>query len=151
VPALKADQKVGVIGAGIMGAGIAQIAAAAGHPVFIYDVNPSAARRAIEGVDSALRRLVAKGKLADEDKSALISRITPCEDLGALSPASLVVEAIVEDLEVKRGVFRDLEDIVGEDAILASNTHRFRSPPLAAACAGPSAWSACTFSTRCRS
>jgi 3-hydroxybutyryl-CoA dehydrogenase len=105
-----------------MGAGIAQIAAAVGHPVFLYDVNPSAARRAIQDIGSALQRLVAKGKLAEEDRLALIGRITPCEDLGALSPASLVVEAIVEDLEVKRGVFRDLEDIVGEDAILASNT-----------------------------
>ncbi len=120
--ALRTDRRVGLIGAGTMGAGIAQVAAAAGHPVLLFDVEPDAARRAIQNIDSALQRLVAKGKLPDSDRVALIGRITPCEDLAAIGSASLVVEAIVEDLDVKRRVFGDLEEIVDGDAILASNT-----------------------------
>lgn len=120
--ALRTDRQVGLIGAGTMGAGIAQVAAAAGHPVLLFDVEPDAARRAIENIDSALQRLVAKGKLADSDRLTLIDRISPCEDLAALGSASLIVEAIVEDLDVKRRVFGDLEEIVDGDAILASNT-----------------------------
>lgn len=122
MPALGADQKVGVIGAGTMGAGIAQIAAAAGHSVLLFDVRPQAAQQAIEDIGAALRRLVGKGKLAEQDRSSLIDRITPCADLAALAPVGLVVEAIVEDLEVKRSVFGNLEEIVDDSAILASNT-----------------------------
>lgn len=122
MPALQTNRKVGVIGAGTMGAGIAQVAAAAGHPVLLFDVRPDAARGAIEGIGAALQRLVAKGKLAEADRLALTGRIAPCEDLAALGSAGLVIEAIVEDLDAKRGLFGTLEGIVGGDAILASNT-----------------------------
>ncbi len=105
-----------------MGAGIAQVAAAAGHPVLLFDVRPDAARRAIETIDGTLRRLVDKGKLEDRERSALVGRISACEDVAALAAAGLVVEAVVEDLAAKRSVFGELERIVDPDAILASNT-----------------------------
>jgi 3-hydroxybutyryl-CoA dehydrogenase len=105
-----------------MGAGIAQIAAAAGHPVLLFDVRPDAAGRALQNIDLALQRMVAKGKVTEADRRALTGRITPCDDLAALAAAGLVVEAVVEDLDVKRGVFAQLEGIVDGDAILASNT-----------------------------
>ncbi len=105
-----------------MGAGIAQVAAAAGHPVLLFDANSDAPPRAIQSIDAALHRQVEKGKLASADRSALIERITPVAELAGLAPAGLVVEAIVEDLEVKRDVFARLEGIIDGDGILASNT-----------------------------
>jgi 3-hydroxybutyryl-CoA dehydrogenase len=105
-----------------MGAGIAQIAAAAGHPVLLFDVRADAAADAVNRIDQALRRLVSKGQLAEAERLALIGRITPAQTLTALAPAALVIEAVVEDLETKRRVFTELEAVVSPSAILASNT-----------------------------
>src|SRR4051794_5712366 len=122
VEALRSDRAVAVVGAGTMGAGIAQVAAAAGHPVLLHDVREDAAERAIRGVAAALERRVAQGKLTAKAGAAIVGRITPCADLAELAPAGLVIEAIVEDLEAKRGLFRALEAVVGADAILATNS-----------------------------
>ncbi len=123
---------VAVVGCGAMGAGIAQVAAAAGHRVLMVDARAGAAAKAVQGVDDALGKLVAKGKMAEDDRAALVGRLQPVDGLADLAPARLVVEAIVEDLEVKRALFRDLEGIVAPDAILATNTSSLPVTAIAA-------------------
>ena len=111
-----------VIGAGIMGAGIAQVAAQAGHPVKLHDARPGAAAEAKGKLGATLDGLVAKGKLTAESAAATLARITPIEQLPQADGARIAIEAIVEDLAAKRALFRDLEALLGDDAILATNT-----------------------------
>lgn len=111
-----------VVGAGIMGAGIAQVAAQAGHRVMLFDMRVGAAVEAKDKLASNLQTLVAKGKLNREAVEQTLSRITAIASLQETASAGLVVEAIVENLDAKRGLFRELEQIVSSDCILASNT-----------------------------
>lgn len=111
---------VGVIGAGTMGAGIAQVAAVAGHPVLLFDVRENVAAKAIADIRKNVEKLVAKGKLPNDTAQSL--HVSACNSLQELGPAKLVVEAIVEDLTAKREVFGKLENIVAEDCLLATNT-----------------------------
>ncbi len=111
-----------VVGAGIMGAGIAQTAAQAGHPVFLFDMREGAAAAARDKLGSTLQGLVAKGRLAADAAEATLARITPVATLAEAGSAALVVEAIVENLEAKRGLFRELEGLLAETAVLATNT-----------------------------
>ncbi|MGQ3049216.1 MAG: 3-hydroxyacyl-CoA dehydrogenase NAD-binding domain-containing protein [Niveispirillum sp.] len=129
---------VGVVGAGTMGAGIAQVAATAGHQVFLYDARESAAQEASIRTAAQLRQLAAKGRIAAADAEAIAARIVPCAQLGQLAPAQLVIEAIVEDLEVKRALFVELEAIVAPTAVLASNTSSISITAIGAALARPS-------------
>ena len=115
-------QLVGIVGAGTMGAGIAQVAAAAGHPVRLLDVRPGAAAAAHAQIAAALSRLVEKGKLDARARSELLGRIVVVDALDDLSHASIVIEVIVEDLAAKQGLLRELENHVAADAVLASNT-----------------------------
>ena len=130
--ALEKSCVVAVIGAGAMGAGIAQVAAQAGHQVLLYDTRPGAAAQAIEGIDRQLGRLVEKGKISAEARQATVARLQPAEAIGDLAGAGLVIEAIVEKLEVKRELFRQLEVICSADCILASNTSSLSITSLAA-------------------
>ncbi|MGF6691476.1 3-hydroxybutyryl-CoA dehydrogenase [Metapseudomonas resinovorans] len=132
MPALHTSATVAVIGAGAMGAGIAQVAAQAGHPVKLYDNRPGASAQAIDGIDRQLGRLVEKNKLSAEARAATIARLQPVEAIEALANASLVIEAIVENLEVKRGLLRQLEALCSADCILASNTSSLSITSLAA-------------------
>ncbi|MDA8486293.1 3-hydroxyacyl-CoA dehydrogenase PaaC [Pseudomonas resinovorans] len=132
MPALHTSAPVAVIGAGAMGAGIAQVAAQAGHPVKLYDNRPGASAQAIDGIDRQLGRLVEKNKLTAEARAAIVARLQPVEAIEALADASLVIEAIVENLEVKRGLLRQLEDLCSADCILASNTSSLSITSLAA-------------------
>lgn len=111
-----------VVGAGIMGAGIAQIAAQAGHPVFLFDTKENAALEAKAKLASTFDGLVSKGKLDASAAKQALERIQPLSELDKASRAGLVVEAIIENLEVKRGLFKQLELLLGKDAILATNT-----------------------------
>lgn len=111
-----------VVGAGIMGAGIAQVAAQAGHSVMLFDMREGAAAEAKGKLTASLNALVAKGKLNAEAVAQTLSRIAAITTLQEAASAGLVVEAIVEKLDAKRGLFRDLEGIVGADCILATNT-----------------------------
>ncbi len=113
---------IAVIGAGIMGAGIAQVAAQAGHPVMLHDARPGAAADAKARLSAALEALVAKGKLTAEAAAATLVRITPIEQLQHAEGARVAIEAIVEDLAAKRALFRELEALLPADAILATNT-----------------------------
>jgi 3-hydroxybutyryl-CoA dehydrogenase len=130
--ALPRDAVVAVIGAGAMGSGIAQIAAQAGHRVLLQDTRAGAAADAKRSVAKTLESLASKGKLSAEAASAAGARIDPVADLSALSGAALVIEAIVEDLAVKRKLFAELESIVGDSAILATNTSSLSVTALAA-------------------
>jgi 3-hydroxybutyryl-CoA dehydrogenase len=111
-----------VVGAGIMGVGIAQVAAQAGHPVMLFDTRDGAAAEARDKLAKTLDTLVAKGKLPAEDAAQTLSRIEAIGSLGAAALARLVVEAIVENLAIKRGLFQQLEAIVAPDCVLATNT-----------------------------
>ncbi|MGI9154967.1 MAG: 3-hydroxyacyl-CoA dehydrogenase NAD-binding domain-containing protein, partial [Rubrivivax sp.] len=120
-----------VVGAGIMGAGIAQVAAQAGHAVQLFDTREGAAEQAKAKLAATLDGLVAKGKLAADAAAATLARISPISALEQAAGASLVVEAIVENLEVKRGLLRQLEGLVGERCVLASNTSSISVTALA--------------------
>ncbi|MCP8466433.1 3-hydroxyacyl-CoA dehydrogenase PaaC [Pseudomonas sp. ZM23] len=130
--ALSKDAKVAVIGAGAMGAGIAQVAALAGHPVKLHDNRPGAAAQAIDGIDRQLGRLVEKGKLDAAARGAIAARLQPVESIEALADSALVIEAIVENLEIKRSLLQQLETLCGENCILASNTSSLSITSLAA-------------------
>ncbi len=130
--ALSKDSIVAVIGAGAMGSGIAHVAAKAGHPVFLFDTNEAAVTKGIAGIRKDLEFLVSKGKMTAEDLSATLNRITPVSELSGLKNTKLVIEAIVENLDVKRKVFGDLEELLGEDAILTSNTSSISITAIAA-------------------
>jgi len=116
------NRPVAVIGAGVMGIGIVQVALLAGHPVHLFDVREGAAAAAAEQLAATLAKLADKGKLTPEDVAAARGRLSVASALGELRDAALVVEAIVENLAVKQALLRDLEAIVGRDCVLASNT-----------------------------
>lgn len=111
---------VAVVGAGTMGAGIAQVAAVAGHPVLLFDVRDNAAAKAIADIRKNLEKLAAKGKLSKDAAQSV--RLSTANSLEDLAPAKLVIEAVVEDLAAKRQVFAKLEHIVADDCLLATNT-----------------------------
>lgn len=120
--ALSTEQTIAIIGAGTMGAGMAQVAAKAGHTVLLFDVAEGAAAQGIERTAKGLDKLVERGRMSAEDKDALISRMTPVSSLQALASAALVVEVIVENLKIKQDLFAQLEDICSDEVILATNT-----------------------------
>ena len=113
---------VGVVGAGTMGAGIAESAALAGMSVVVLDVWEDALERGRRTVEGDLDRRVKKGRISEDEREEILSRISMTTSLEDLAGAPLVVEAVVEDLNLKKKVFADLEGVVGEDAVLASNT-----------------------------
>ncbi len=128
---------VGVIGAGTMGSGIAQVAAQAGHPTLLFDTRAEAVEKAIAGLKRTLDKLAEKGKLTPEVAARTAARITPATDLKALAGCGLVIEAIVEDLGVKRKVFGELDALLSPDAVLASNTSSLSITAIAAGCTRP--------------
>lgn len=128
---------IGVVGAGAMGAGIAQVAALAGHRVKLHDARSGAASQAITAIDQRLSARVAAGKMTEDARQAVLSRLAPCDQLEALAGADLVIEAIVEDLGIKRQLFMRLEALCRPDCILASNTSSLSITGLAAGLAHP--------------
>ncbi|MCX5170272.1 3-hydroxyacyl-CoA dehydrogenase [Streptomyces antibioticus] len=113
---------VAVVGTGTMGQGIAQVALLAGHLVRLYDAAPGRAREAADAIGARIDRLVEKNRLTTADRDAARARLLPAEDLADLADCALVVEAVLEELGAKQDLFRALEDIVGEDCLLATNT-----------------------------
>lgn len=126
--------KVGIIGAGTMGAGIAQVAAQNGHVTVVYDLKQEVLSQAKNKLGVTLTKLISKGKFTEEEANSLIGRIEWTTDLNNLKGAGLVIEAIVENLKIKQKVFSDLEKIVAPDCILASNTSSLSLTSIAAAC-----------------
>ncbi|MGH7163661.1 MAG: 3-hydroxybutyryl-CoA dehydrogenase [Planctomycetota bacterium] len=128
---------LGVVGAGTMGNGIAQVFAQHGHAVVLVDVEEDALRRGVEAIGKSLARFVKKGEMAEADARAVRERVRPSRSLADLEEAELVVEAIVEDAEAKAGLFRDLDRVVRPDAVLASNTSSIPITRIAAATGSP--------------
>ena len=120
--ALKTSVKIAVIGAGAMGSGIAQVAAQAGHIVYLQDQQAGAAEKGKAGVAKVLQKRVDSGKMQQTDLDALLGRIQPIDNVEELADASLVIEAIIENLEIKRQLFARLEEVCGDQVILATNT-----------------------------
>jgi 3-hydroxybutyryl-CoA dehydrogenase len=128
---------VGVVGAGLMGAGIAESVARAGAPVLLHEPDGTVLDRARGGIERSLERAVERGKLEAEDATAAFGRIVASTDIALLADADLVVEAVTEDVEVKRDVFRALDAVAAEDALLASNTSSIPIAVLAGATRRP--------------
>lgn len=123
---------VAVIGAGTMGAGIAQVAAANGHPVLLHDTSPEVVAEALTHLRRRLEGSVGRGRLDAAEAESIRHRITVAASLDDLAPAGLLIEAIVERLDVKRGLFAALEALVAPDAILATNTSSLSVTAIAA-------------------
>ncbi|HUH60239.1 MAG TPA: 3-hydroxyacyl-CoA dehydrogenase [Candidimonas sp.] len=134
---MSAITTIGIIGAGAMGRGIAQIAAQAGMSVLLFDVNADAVSAARHDLDQVWGRLVDKGRMSAQAAADALTRVQACTDLRAMSAASLVVEAVVERLDVKCELFQQLEEIVPADCILASNTSSLSITAIAQACRHP--------------
>src|SRR5260221_7639954 len=130
--ALAGTAEIGIVGAGAMGAGIAQIAAQAGHRVCLFDTGIGAADRGKAKIAETLAMLAAKGKIDRAAAEAASGRVVAVHALGDMVSAKLIIEAIVEDLAVKRNLFRELEVVVGADTILATNTSSLSITALAA-------------------
>ena len=130
-------KKIGIIGSGAMGAGIAQVVATAGHDVRLLDQHAAALERAVSGIQAGLDKLAAKGKLTAEAAQAAAGRVRPTSNMQDFADCDMVIEAIVEDLAVKQRVFRQLEDVVDENCVLASNTSSLSLTSIAAVCQRP--------------
>ena len=128
---------IGVVGAGTMGNGIAQVAARGGYDVILHDVQEEFLQRGLAAVDKSLQRDVQKERLTVEEKQQIQGRIRTTTDLASFSEASLVIEAVVENLAIKTEVFKSLDQITPADAILASNTSSISITKLAAATKRP--------------
>ncbi len=129
--AVETRATIGVIGAGAMGAGIAQVAAQAGHTVLLVDAQPGAVERALAQASRSLNALAQKGRISQQDAAAIPARMRSAS-LAELADCQLVIEAVVEDLDVKRGLLRQLESIVSPVGILATNTSSLSITAMAA-------------------
>lgn len=131
--------RLAVIGAGLMGSGIAQVAAVAGWSVTLRDLDDEALERGLAAVRSSLERFTAKGTITAEEAAAALGRITPTTDLAAAADAEIVVEAVFERLDVKQEVFRELDRLCPEGTVLATNTSAIPITRIAAATERPEA------------
>ncbi|APE23943.1 MULTISPECIES: 3-hydroxyacyl-CoA dehydrogenase family protein [Streptomyces] len=132
-------RKLAVIGAGLMGSGIAQVSAQAGWDVVLRDVTDAALTRGTDGIKASYERFVAKGKLDAADAEAALGRITATTELEAVADADVVVEAVFENLDVKHEIFRSLDKIAKDGAVLASNTSAIPITKIAAVTERPEA------------
>lgn len=134
---LSKNSIIGVIGAGTMGAGIAQVAATSGHSTILLDTNSTVLKKAEDSLKATFVKLVEKGKYTTEQASEIIKRIKFSSALMDFGKCDLIIEAIVEDLAVKQSVFAEIESIVSDDCIIASNTSSLSITSIAAACKHP--------------
>jgi 3-hydroxybutyryl-CoA dehydrogenase len=129
--------KIGVIGAGQMGAGIAQVIAASGFATLLFDAQTAALSRGVEGIQNRLNQAVQKGKITSDVAQATIKRLTPANSLKDFADCDLVIEAIIENFEIKAELFKQLDAIVKPSAILASNTSSISITRIAASTKRP--------------
>jgi 3-hydroxybutyryl-CoA dehydrogenase len=128
---------IAVVGAGLMGGGIAQVSAVAGHDVILQDMSQESVMRGRDAIAASLSKFAAKGKLSDEAAQAALERITTTTDLDAVGEAQIVVEAVFEKIEIKSEVFRRLDAVCAEDALLATNTSAIPITAIAAVTSRP--------------
>ena len=125
-------KKIGVVGAGIMGSGIAQVVSSAGYNVVLNDIEDRFLDRGIASISKSLERMVKKEKISPDDKNAIIGRITRSTSLDDFSDVDFVVEAVIEDKPLKHDIFKRLDNICRKDVILSSNTSSISITSLAA-------------------
>ncbi|MEE9239122.1 MAG: 3-hydroxybutyryl-CoA dehydrogenase [Thermodesulfobacteriota bacterium] len=113
---------VGVVGSGTMGSGIAQVVASSDRDVLLVDISDAALDRGIKGIEKSLGRLVKKEAITEEDSSSILRRIVKTTDLEGLGDVDLVIEAVFEDMDVKKEIYSKLDNITGDDVVLATNT-----------------------------
>ncbi|RLB16516.1 MAG: 3-hydroxybutyryl-CoA dehydrogenase, partial [Deltaproteobacteria bacterium] len=126
-------KKIGVVGAGTMGNGIAQVAAQIGCEVVMRDIEDAFVERGMKSIDRFLSKSVEKGKLEAAEKDAILGRITGTTDMSALKDADIVIEAVIENLDLKKSVFKELDELCPPETILASNTSSMSLTEIAAA------------------
>ncbi len=129
--------KIGVLGAGSMGAGIAQVAATSKHQVVLFDANQEAIDKAFTSLNKIFNRLVEKEKYTRQEADEILARIQPISKLQGFSDCDLVIEAIIENLEIKKSVFKQLDELCKSDCILATNTSSLSVSAIAGACSKP--------------
>ena len=129
--------KIGIIGSGTMGSGIAQVAATANCKVKLYDTNQSALDKAKTALDKILNRLIEKGRIEDAEKTRIQKNIQYVDNLKSLSDSDLTIEAIIENIEIKKKVFSELESYVSDECIIASNTSSLSIASIAASLQKP--------------
>ncbi|MEY4668102.1 MAG: hypothetical protein RL518_801 [Pseudomonadota bacterium] len=129
---MKDIKTVGVVGAGQMGAGIAQVIATAGYKTILWDASPQALERGISGIDSRLSKAVEKGTLDASQRSTILTRLSKASALSDFSSCDLVIEAVMEQFEIKAALFKELDTVVPTGAILVSNTSSISITRLAA-------------------
>lgn len=134
---LDQDTIVAIIGSGAMGAGIAQVAATAGHKVLLFDNNPDALDRAMAKMNKLMDRLVEKGRIDRSKRVEIMERIQPSQHFEALAAAGLVIEAIVEDLDAKKNLLSHIEIIVDDDCIIGTNTSSLSIASICGTCSNP--------------
>jgi 3-hydroxybutyryl-CoA dehydrogenase len=130
-------KKIGVVGAGAMGNGIAQVAAQIGCNVVMRDIKDEFVERGMKSIDRFLSKSVEKGKLDAAEKDTILGRIRGTTDMAQLKDVDFVIEAVIEDLELKKSVFRELDELLGADVIIASNTSSMSLTEIAAATKRP--------------
>lgn len=131
------DRNIGIVGAGVMGRGIAQLFLQVGYPVRLYDTQAGALDGAAEFIGKMVGRQVEKGRYTQSEADTMLAGLTLCRGMDGLAPCRVVIEAVVELLDVKKQLFAELEKIVSDEAILASNTSSLLVSDIAAACARP--------------
>lgn len=131
-----AIKKVFIVGSGLMGSGIAQVSGQGGIEVFLYDVDPKALNKALKNIEWSINKFIEKGKLK-EDKTSIIGRIKTVSDLSGAAKTDLIIEAVFEDLELKKGLFQKLDEIAMTETLIASNTSAIPITELAASTKKP--------------
>ena len=133
----KQDSIIGVVGSGAMGSGIAQVAATAGHPTIIYDTNAAALDKAKANLSNSLNKLVEKQKITADKAADILALTTYSSSIQDFKSCDLIIEAIVENIDVKQSVFKELESITSNTCVLASNTSSLSITSIASACNNP--------------
>ncbi len=134
---MKEIQKVGVLGAGLMGSGIAQVSAQAGFETIVRDVSDPVVAKSRSGIEKVLAKGIEKGKVTPAERDAALSRLRFTTELGELGGCDIIIEAVVEDLEMKNAMWKDLNTICPAETIFASNTSSLTIAAMAAACGRP--------------
>jgi len=134
---VKEIRKVGVLGGGLMGSGIAQVSAIAGFDTVVREISDAIIEKSKSGIDKTLAKGIEKGKVTTGQRDAALSKLSFTTDLAKLADCDIVIEAVVEDLEMKNAMWKDLNEVCGTDTIFASNTSSLTIAAMAAACGRP--------------
>ncbi len=130
-------EHIAVIGAGTMGNGVAQVCATTGYQVTLIDIVPEQLERALASINKSVEKLHGKGRLTDEQREAALANVTTATEVAAAADADLVIEAVIENLEIKQRVFAELDELTRPEVILASNTSSISLTELGAATSRP--------------